>query len=423
MKYWLYYFIKTFMEIPFRAYFKSVSIDGKHKIPKGKPVLICASHAGSFMDGVVIEYAFREKVFTLVRGDAFNKPVFDRILRSMLLLPIFRSRDADPEKARVGNLTTWNESYELFREGYKILIFSEGIAYPEKALRPLKKGSAGMAANMIKRSGGDMDLYVLPCGVNYSQFGGMRTDLQISYGDPIRVLDFEDEILADERKFARDFTVILQEKMNDLVVKTKGDHSVEKDFLHQMLINEYGNRSDFRSYDSGSDQIPKRIDKLSADLIPKIKEYKAGIEQSKIADRNLSDKGFNFFAVLIALCTSAMSVPAAILYRLLWAVAKNRTKKLVKNIVLFDSVHFGLGLIMTFFWLAVLIVAAVFLLPEPWTPIWTVLALIASIVGSAAWFVTVEEFRHSVKELRYFLLPRSKRKYLRALRVDILNAL
>ena len=137
--------------------------------------------------------------------------MFDRILRSMLLLPIFRSRDADPEKARLGNLTTWNESYELFRAGHKILIFSEGIAYPEKDLRPLKKGSAGMAANMVKRSGGEMDLYILPCGVNYSQFGGMRTDLQINFGEAIRVLDYEDAILEDERKFARDFTQRLEE--------------------------------------------------------------------------------------------------------------------------------------------------------------------------------------------------------------------
>ena len=56
----------------------------------------------------------------------------------MRILPIFRARDADAKTARSGNARTMDELYERFKLKHGILIFTEGSAYPEKALRPLK---------------------------------------------------------------------------------------------------------------------------------------------------------------------------------------------------------------------------------------------------------------------------------------------
>ncbi|MFY0644845.1 MAG: 1-acyl-sn-glycerol-3-phosphate acyltransferase [Bacteroidia bacterium] len=421
MKFWLYYFIRSFMELPFRTYFRNKSITGLKNIPKNKPILICANHAGSFLDGVVIEYTFREKVFTLVRGDAFNKPVFNKVLRSMLLLPIYRARDAEAEKARVGNAGTFDECYELFQKDKKILIFSEGIAYPEKAMRPVKKGSAGLAADMIKRSGGEMDLHIVPCGINYSKFGSRDVNLQVSFGQAIPMKQYYAEMIEDDRKFARDFTPILEEKITELVVEVKGENEEEKELIHEMLINEYQDFSTYRSYDSDSVAIAERLHKVNEANLQAARSYKDLLEKYGLSDRSLSKLGVNFAAIMLALCTLAMSLPVAILLTLIWKIAKKYTNKLVKNVVLFDSVHFGLGLIGSLFLLIFLIVFTYAIAPDQWTLVWKTIALVFAVIGAPAWFIAFRELKYFKQALNFLGLDKQVKEELKDLRNKVLN--
>ena len=55
MKYWLYYFLKTILSIPFRVFARHVYLDGLENIPKDKPILLSSNHPNSFLDGIVYE--------------------------------------------------------------------------------------------------------------------------------------------------------------------------------------------------------------------------------------------------------------------------------------------------------------------------------------------------------------------------------
>ena len=423
MKYWLYYFIRYTAELPFRVFFRSIIIEGLDKVPKDKPVLLAASHAGSFLDGVVIEYLSPYKVFTLVRGDAFNKGIFNKILRSMLLLPIFRARDAHAEKARKGNSDTYDECYELFNNNAKILIFSEGIAFPEKTTRKLKKGTAAMAADMIKRSNGEMDFYIIPVGINYSHFFKLRCGLQVVYGDPIRMLDYFDEMKSDDRAFAVRFTEQLQVKLDKLVVKTKGEFEDAKEIAHELLLNHFDRRSFFRQYNIGSELIVSGVDKVNSSNELLIKNYASKLKEHKIKDRNLSQNSTNFIAILTAIATAALSVPAAMIYALMWFGAKKFTKRKIKNEVLLDSVYFGLGEVATILWYGIVFTTVFVFLPADWTLLWKVIALISAIIGTASWFVTIDEVKHLWLDLKYLSLKKSDRLELQTTREEILKTL
>lgn len=411
------------MEVPFRTYFKSVHIEGRANLPKHKPVFIAASHAGSFLDGVVIEYTNYEKIFTLVRGDAFNKPTFNKLLRSMLLLPIYRSQDAHIAKAKLGNANTADECYELFLQNRNILIFSEGIAYPEKSLRKLKKGTAAMAADFIRRSKGDLDMHIVPCAINYSQFGAIRTSLQIIYGQDIRVADYINTEEKDDIKFARSFTDLLEKKLQEIVVKTKGEFEEEKEFAHEMLINEFDKRTFFRQYNTGSEIIAAAIDKVDIKSAEYISEYKSLLSAHKITDRSLSANRPNFIAILVALSTFAFSLPAALVYALWWKYAKSFTKKKIKNIVLFDSVHFGMGLVGTILCYLLAAVLIFGILPLEWSFIWKCVAFIMTFVGCVAWFTAVEEGVQIYTNYKYASLPSASKSELEELRKTILSTL
>ena len=196
MKYWLYHLVTQLLRLPIRVFIERIHIEGEENFPKDKPVILACNHPNSFFDGVVFEYHYNRKrrIFSLARGDAFNKPVANYVLRGLRLLPIFRARDARADIAKKGNMQTNDECYELFMENNSILIFPEGSAFPEKHLRKLKKGTASIAVEMAERSNFEMDLHIVPTALNYSKFGSLRRVIHITYSKPIRILDYTDRI-------------------------------------------------------------------------------------------------------------------------------------------------------------------------------------------------------------------------------------
>ena len=116
MKYWLYHFIRILRHLPIRMFFKRVLVDGAEGIPKTDPILFVSNHSASFLDGGIIAFYSGREVFSLTRGDVFRQPKYNRLLRAMRLLPIFRSRDADLSTAKNGNERTFEACYEIFKE-------------------------------------------------------------------------------------------------------------------------------------------------------------------------------------------------------------------------------------------------------------------------------------------------------------------
>ena len=151
MKEWLYWFVRGALQLPFRIFVRKLHLDGLENYPKDKPVFLAVNHPNSFLDGVVLEAHFKRRIYTLVRGDVFNKPLPNYILRGLRLLPIFRARDAAAERARKGNEQTSEEVYQLLKKNRTVLIFAEGVSYPEKAVRALKKGTGRMAIEWMKK--------------------------------------------------------------------------------------------------------------------------------------------------------------------------------------------------------------------------------------------------------------------------------
>ena len=169
LKDWVFHFCRNSLRLPLGGFVRKVHFDGLENFPKDKPVLLAGNHPNSFLDGVVYQHMSGRKIYTLTRGDVFLKPIANYFLRSMCLRPIFRARDANSEVARKGNSQTMDELYDLFTKNKTILIFSEGSSYPEKAVRRLRKGTGHIAIDMVKRSGYNLDLHVVPTALNYSR--------------------------------------------------------------------------------------------------------------------------------------------------------------------------------------------------------------------------------------------------------------
>lgn len=147
---------------------------------QGGPLLIAANHPNSFLDAIIVSTLFKEPVYSLARGDAFAGKLFTRILKSCNMLPVYRLSEGAENLGN--NYTTFEACKKLFEENKIVLIFSEGSCFNEWKLRPLRKGTARLALCAWEN---DIELKVLPLGINYSSFRFYGKNIFLNFGSAI----------------------------------------------------------------------------------------------------------------------------------------------------------------------------------------------------------------------------------------------
>lgn len=272
--------LRVTLGVVVRIFYRRIHLVGEEKIPSGSPVILASAHPNSFLDGVMLMYLLRRRIFTMARGDAFLKPRSNRILRSLGLLPIFRATDADPRESVKRNSEAFDETYELLKRDLAIIIFPEAIATPEKRVRPIRKGTARMAVDMVKRSDFMLDLHIVPIGMNYTFFGAPRKDLMIQIGDPISLLEHKEAIGEQEARFVNTLTKRIESDLEGLMICAPTDHDSELDLALELVRREFPS-DPLIQFDRSSSQfkLEKQVSErfqdpgLLSDLTGKVREY------------------------------------------------------------------------------------------------------------------------------------------------------
>lgn len=419
MKEWIFHFCRNALRLPLGSFVRKIHFDGTKNFKKDVPNLLACNHPNSFLDGVIFEHFSRRKVYTLARGDAFLKPTTNYIFRGMRLMPIFRATDASADVARKGNAETKDEIFERFKQKDSVLIFSEGIAYPEKAVRRLKKGTAQIAADCVRKSDYTMDLYVVPTALNYSNFWHIMQTVQVTYGDPIRVLDYKELIENDEREFVDLVTNKIKEFLEQNVVTTIGEHMDEKEYAQQMMINENYKPLTFKIKNQWEYSVAK-INVMSENLAAKIQHYKTAANRAGVSDANVGNRGFDFLSIFIAIATLGISLPVYLLTLFLWILVDKFVKSKFRNVVFWDSMKVGFMMVLTIF-ITIGVFIAAFQYAEG-----IVLPLVLSFLslyGSVCWFRLVEAAPLLWKELKWLSLSKEVKEDLTTQRASIMTAL
>ena len=417
---WAFHIIRNVLRLPVGAMIRKVHFDGTEHFKEGVPVLIASTHPNSFFDGVVFEHMSRRRVYTLARGDAFAKPFANYMLRSMRILPIFRARDADPKTARSGNARTMDELFERFKLKQGILIFTEGVAYPEKSLLPLKNGTGSIAAEMAKRSNHEMDLYVVPTALNYTSFWpNMFKTIHVTYHKPIRVKDYREMIENNERDFIKMVTAKVQDAFDESFVVTKGEFTEEKEFVHDLMVNENYESIPFKINNRWKLSIAK-ANAMNSDLAEKVRKYMSSLNQAKVLDSNVGNRGFDYLSALIALITFGISFPIFLVWSLLFKLNDRFVKRKFKNIVFRDAVKVGIGSGHAMLLILGLVILTAVFLPHHWW-VWTLIPV--ALYGAICWFRVVEALPHLWKELKWRGMDDKEQDSLRSMRQEIVSAL
>lgn len=210
----LYRLLKIYARLAIRIYLCRIKINNPDILKEQGPILLASNHPNSFLDGIIVTTLFDYPVHSLARGDAFKKKWVDRLLRSLQLLPVYRTSEGVENLGH--NYATFNACQETFNNKEIVLIFSEGKCENEWHLRPLKKGTARLSVTAWEKNIG---LKVIPTALNYSSFRYFGKEVHLYFGeciDPAKIICEETE----GRKILR-FNEVLGQELNKMVYEIK----------------------------------------------------------------------------------------------------------------------------------------------------------------------------------------------------------
>ena len=178
------------MQLVAQLYFGEVEIVGKENIPVGKPIIYSCNHQNAFMDALLIGAFSPVKITSLTRSDVFGSHAGMWFMNAVQMEPIYRMQDGIDKLAL--NEKTFERVRSRLRDHEGVLIFSEGNHGNEYFLRPLSKGSSRMALESQEKMM-DMDVQVVPVGLNYFHHQRPAHKLTLVFGQPIPVKQYIDE--------------------------------------------------------------------------------------------------------------------------------------------------------------------------------------------------------------------------------------
>lgn len=188
-----------FVKVGINTFYKKHEAHKIETVPYGeKPILFATNHQNAFLDPILTTVSGKHNTYYLTRADIFQKPFLNWLFRSIYMLPIYRQRDGGNTVER--NQPTFNECYDLLKENNIIIIYPEGNHNGQKSLRSLKKGLVRIGYGADDKYNNELDIHIIPVGLNYSVYDGFQSEFLINFGEPIRLKDYNDLRAENENK-------------------------------------------------------------------------------------------------------------------------------------------------------------------------------------------------------------------------------
>src|SRR5690606_19756395 len=127
---------------------------------------------------------FPRDLYFLVRGDLFENKIIKYFLEATHQIPIYRFKDGF-SKLR-NNADSIQAATDVLVKNKCLLIFVEGGTKSIKKLRPLQKGFVRMASEAVQKNP-QIDLEILPLGINFSDSTTFRSEVMIKIQTPVSI--------------------------------------------------------------------------------------------------------------------------------------------------------------------------------------------------------------------------------------------
>ena len=191
-----YLFLKGLFKIGLFFSIKKLIVKGTENIPKKGPVIFIGNHQNAFIDAILIPVTNGRKTWFLARSNPFKNKYIAKILRGSNMHPVYRLQDG--ASTIKNNHSVFETCHELLAQGKAIEIFAEGFHHLDRRIYPLKKGFARIIQGTLEKYP-DLEITIVPVGINYDTHLQYPASVSVIYGKPIRANDYIDMDNVDIR--------------------------------------------------------------------------------------------------------------------------------------------------------------------------------------------------------------------------------
>ena len=295
----LYQLLKPVAITGINLFFNSISVENQERIPQKGPLIFAANHPNTMMDPLIVGTNCDRRVSILAKSTLFSNKVFAWFFGLIGIIPVYRKIDAESEMDR--NEETFASAYRHLEKGHAILIFPEGISTPERIIHKVKTGAARIGLGAEANNDFNLNVHIVPAGINYSAGTKFRSDVHCRFGRPIAMTDYRGQYEADDWSAVQAVTTQLRQALKKLTttVRDQSDagivQSLEKIYKKELTVDlgldKYSKDDEFKVSKGiirAVEWFSKNKPKWSHDMKQSILQYISLLDKLKIRDEFLS---------------------------------------------------------------------------------------------------------------------------------------
>jgi 1-acyl-sn-glycerol-3-phosphate acyltransferase len=374
-----------------KFFYRKVIIVGRENFSSEDYLIFAPNHQNALMDALAVLFTLKGQPVFLARADIFKKKFISSILYFLKILPVYRIRDGF-DNVR-SNDWVFNKTVEVLKNKNGLVILPEGNHEGLRRLRQLKKGICRIAFQADEATGFNMNIKIVPVGLEFSHYSRIRQVLTVVYGKPIELKDFYDSYSKNQQRAMNELKEKLSQEMQKIMViiesdedyeaidelrsivngKYSDDISTPKLFRDRILINK------LNGLKTSSEALYKRICQLSLEI-----KEKAG---SLAIDYSLLEKKKHSFAGMTGwIFTLLVTLPVffyGLLFNYIFYLIPNLALKKIMDVQFHSSIKYAISLVLALFFMPLYLCLSL-LIFSPW---WLAVAIFLTIPvsGLMAW--------------------------------------
>lgn len=200
-------------------YHRKIVVQGVEHIPAGKPVIYAPNHQNALSDALAVVCHVPHQPVWLARADIFKSPLTRPLLKLFKIIPVYRIRDG--RESLGANDETFSTSVEVLKNNHALALFPEAAHSGKRSMLAHKKAIPRIVFLAEESCDFKMDIHIVPVGIFYDQYTNFGRRLMVSFGKPLKALDYRDKYLENPHNAIMSMKEDLFQAMLPLVLHYK----------------------------------------------------------------------------------------------------------------------------------------------------------------------------------------------------------
>jgi 1-acyl-sn-glycerol-3-phosphate acyltransferase len=355
------------------VFYRKVIVIGKDHINFDDHLIFAPNHQNALMDALAVLFTNKGQNVFLGRADIFKKKFIASLLYFLKILPVYRIRDGYSNLKE--NDEIFKKTIDVIRSKCGLVVLPEGDHAGFRRLRQLKKGICRIAFQADEASGFNLEIKIIPVGIEFTNYHRYRQVLTVVYGKPIETAVYHELYKKSPEIALNELRNRLSSEIKKLMVHIESEEDYEAvDELRSIINGKYSD--DIRYPKLFRDRV--MIDKLNQlknkdiDLYRKIcttsLEVKKKAKELNADYRLLRKQKHTLFWMIAGIAGLVISLPLFIygnIFNFTFLGIPNLHIRKIKDVHFHSSIKYGMSLALALILSPIFLILS-FIIFSPW---------------------------------------------------------